>query len=129
MPSSLPIPRPSAMSGAVDGCVSGSTGSLRRCSPIFSLTRGAWSRRENSRRHMWHPASRHSEARYDSLAAETIRVRWITGSDMDLSEDDLTPEQRRMVEAVHAEYTQQLLRVNVDLRTASPLMHEVVPPE
>jgi hypothetical protein len=47
---------------------------------------------------------------------------------MDMDEDDLSPEQRRHLEALHAEFTQQLARVGVDLRAASPHMHETAPP-
>jgi hypothetical protein len=47
---------------------------------------------------------------------------------MDMVEDDLSPEQRRDIEALHAEFTQQLARARVDLRAASRRMHEIAPP-
>jgi hypothetical protein len=43
--------------------------------------------------------------------------------------DDLTPEQQRQVEADHADFERQLARVGVDLRAASPRMHEIEPPQ
>jgi hypothetical protein len=45
----------------------------------------------------------------------------------DMNEDDLSREQRRHVEALHTEFTQQLARVNVNLRAASPHMNEIAP--
>jgi hypothetical protein len=43
--------------------------------------------------------------------------------------DDLSPEQQRHLEAEAAEFERQLARVNVDLRAASPHMHELEPPK
>ena len=46
----------------------------------------------------------------------------------DMEWDDLTPEQQRQVEADHADFERQLLRVGVDLRAASAHMNEIEPP-
>lgn len=43
--------------------------------------------------------------------------------------DELTPEQQRQVEADHADFERQLVRVGVDLRAASPRMNEIEPPQ
>jgi hypothetical protein len=44
-----------------------------------------------------------------------------------MDEDDLSPEQRTHFQALHAEFTQQLTRVDVNLRAASPHMNETAP--
>jgi hypothetical protein len=45
-----------------------------------------------------------------------------------MNDDDLSPEQRREIEALVTEYMQQLERVRVDMRAASSDLHEVYPP-
>ncbi len=43
--------------------------------------------------------------------------------------DDMSPEQQRAIEADHADFEVQLVRTGVDLRAASPRLHEIVVPE
>lgn len=43
--------------------------------------------------------------------------------------DDMSPEQQRAIEADHADFEVQLGRTDVDLRAASPRLHEIVAPK
>ena len=45
-----------------------------------------------------------------------------------MNDDELSPEQRRDVDAFYAEYEAQLARVNVDMRDATPRMNEIAEP-
>lgn len=42
--------------------------------------------------------------------------------------DNLSPEQRRHLEADHADFERQLVRTGVDLRAASPQLNEIEAP-